>query len=290
MSASPERLLPTLSAPLLCLANRVGVRLGGRVAARSPGRDPAAPAAVLLRVDDYPHWSVGLDQFWAFHETLQEAGVSYLLAATPFLARDPFDPASPPRRMVPEEWARLAAAVTAGALEVALHGSTHRTRTRGRHSEYDGLSAAVAQRELAAAWERLVREGCEPVAFVPPFNRFPPALWHALPDACGVLCLGPESLRDSPLVAAAAVQGGRSIVWSLPPFYSRAATIADALERGAWLSRPGALIPVTLHWTWELDDQFAGVARLARMLAGHTIRWRAIAPERLTSMAHEERR
>jgi predicted deacetylase len=255
----------------LTALNRAGYPLGERVArgARAGGK----PAVVLLRVDDYPHWSVDTDRFWAFHERLSSERVPYLLAATPFVVTNPLRTDAPARPYNPAEWAQLARAVDVGELEVALHGVTHRTRASRLASEFDGMSLADAREALARAWAFLEREGCRPMAFVPPFNRLPPALWEALPPQCAVLCLGPESLRDAPLVAAAAQYGERRLVWSLPPFYGRAAEILAALERGDWLARAGAVVPITLHWTWELQDGFAAVGRLARALAGHAVRW-----------------
>lgn len=135
------------------------------------------------------------------------------------------------------------------------------------------MPAADARDALARGWAFLEREGCRPMAFVPPFNRLPPSLWDALPPQCRVLCLGPESLGDAPLVPAGARCRGRVLLWSLAPFYGRAAEVLAALERGQWLSHPGVVVPITLHWTWELDDGFDAVGRLARALAGYAVRW-----------------
>jgi hypothetical protein len=168
----------------------------------------------------------------------------------------------------------LAGAVERGELEVALQGITHRTRTGYAGSEFDGLSPSAAREGLREAWEFLERAGCQPVAFVPPFNRFPPALWESLPPACQLLCLGPESLRDVPVLPSLSECAGRRVVLSLPPFYGHARDIARALERGRWLERRGVVIPVTLHWTWEIADRFQAVDRLAGMVRNAAGRWR----------------
>lgn len=238
----------------------------------------AQPAAadspmVLLRVDDYPHWSVGLERYWVFHRQMAEADVPFLLAATPFLVANPLMPDSPPRGLVAEEWSKLAAAVARGEVEVALHGITHRTRDPGRASEFDGVPAADAAEGLANAWRALEERGCHPVAFVPPFNRFPPILWSALPPECRIVCLGPESLEDTPALPVPTYADGRCVVMSLPPFYGRARAILRALRRGRWLERAGAVLPITLHWTWELEDR-TGVTELIEAVAPFATRWR----------------
>jgi hypothetical protein len=64
------------------------------------------------------------------------------------------------------------------------------------------------------------------------------------------------------------------VVYSLRPFYGRARDILAALERGGWLETEGSIIPITLHWTWELADGFASAAKLAGRLAGFVAGWR----------------
>jgi len=246
-------------------------------AARRAAEAPAAPL-VLVRVDDYPHWSVPTARFRTFHQIMAAAGVSFLLGATPFLAANPLSPVSDQRPEDATEWEWLAEAVESRQAEVGLHGATHRTRRLGFHSEFDGMPLARARAVIAEAWAALERRGCRPVAFVPPFDRFPPALWSALPDECRILCLGPESLLDVPPAPSVGLRNGRTVVFSLPPFYGRADQILAALEGARWLERPGAVLPITLHWTWELDDDFAAVGRLARRIATRTGSWRSLVP------------
>ncbi len=267
----PDRLPRALTRLML----RAGVPLGAWMAEAGARRRGAAPRPlVLLRVDDYPHWSVGIDRFWAFHERLSGHRVSYLLAVTPFLAKDPAVADSEPRPLVADEWSRLAESVARGELEIALHGITHRTRGGRLASEFDGMPVQEARQGLAQGWGALAARGCRPIAFVPPFNRFPPSLWHALPSECGVLCLGPESLRDVPPLPTPAWSDDRCVVMSLPPFYGRARTILAALRRGRWLERAGVVLPITLHWTWEMDDPSAADELIAT-LAPFVVRWTA---------------
>jgi hypothetical protein len=47
--------------------------------------------------------------------------------------------------------------------------------------------------------------------------------------------------------------------------------------------------PITLHWTWELEDDFAGVARLAGLVASRAARWETLASAD-AAPPHEERR
>jgi phosphatidyl-myo-inositol dimannoside synthase len=267
--------------------------IGAWLARLEAARQPAAsrPAAlVLLRVDDYPHWSVPTDQFRRFQQLMSDEGVAFLLAATPFLASDPLSPVSEARPQEATEWDWLAEKVDREQVEVGLHGATHRTRQLEFHSEFHDMRPDEARAVIAQAWQFLSRTGCHPIAFVPPFNRFPPELWSALPDECRILCLGPESLLDVAPHPPVGIRRGRTVVLSLPPFYGRAAHILAALDRGDLLDRPGMVLPITLHWTWELDDDFVAVRRLAQRLAGRVGSWRSLeqsmAPDNSNAATH----
>lgn len=253
----------------------VGVWIARLDAARRAAQSQTTPV-VLVRVDDYPHWSISTEQFRRFHQFMVAAGVHYLLAATPFLAANPLSPGSGPRPEDVSEWEWLACAVNRREVEIGLHGATHRTRRRGFHSEFDDMPLEEARVVVGQAWNALERRGCPPIAFVPTFDRLPPALWPALPEACKILCLGPESLRDVHPRPSVGTRNGRTVVFSLPPFYGRAKRILAALERGRWLERPGAVLPITLHWTWEVEDTFAAVAALARRIGPWTGSWQLL--------------
>ena len=263
-----NRVLHWLGYPLGSVAARATINLR-----RAVGSVDLAPK-VFVRVDDYPHWTVSTDRFWEFHAALQEHRVHYLLGATPFLATEPLTPRSRVGRSFDEnEWTRLAVAFRAGELEVGLHGVTHRTHSDGMASEFDGLHLDEARRSIGRAWNWLAERGLAPMAFIPPFNRLPTQLWSALPSDCSILCLGPESLRDVPLLWSPAALDHRIVVYSLAPFYGRADRILDALLSGHWLETEGSIVPITLHWTWEVADGFRAVSRLARHVAGFVSRW-----------------
>ena len=67
-------------------------------------------------------------------------------------------------------------------------------------------------------------------------------------------------------------RGGAVYMPSYAPFYGRAAGVAAAVDR-AVAARPGVWIPVVLHWSWEADQGFGELQRLARKLAGHARPW-----------------
>ncbi|HZM26052.1 MAG TPA: DUF2334 domain-containing protein, partial [Gemmatimonadales bacterium] len=120
-------------------------------------------AAVLLRVDDYPHWRVPTPQFRRFQQVMSAIGVPFLLAATPFLAANPLSPISDTRPEDVNDWDWLAERVRRKELEVGLHGATHRTRQFGFNSEFDDMPPDQARAVIGQAWRFLSSAGCEPI-------------------------------------------------------------------------------------------------------------------------------
>ena len=99
----------------------------------------------------------------------------------------PFAGASKPVPLSPQNAPHLFDAASAGAIEIALHGHSHRHRgndARGRRTEFSGLHPAEQT--------RLIREGMHHLAsafnqriqgFVPPWNTYDAWTTQALTDA-----------------------------------------------------------------------------------------------------------
>jgi len=108
--------------------------------------------------------------------------------------------------------------------------------------------------------------------FVPPFNRFDAGQYEMLARRFDVICGGPES------VALLGFHGGplwRGEAVYLPcyaPLYADAKTILPAAERLIDL-QPGTWVPIVLHTSWELDDDFASLRRLARLISPFVAPW-----------------
>jgi len=236
----------------------------------------------LVRVDEFPHAGAfgssgrfGTEAFKRFHAVLAEAGVPYLLAATPHVSRDYLDPEQ-------DEWRPLEDAEIAELQDLkrdgvtfALHGLDHRTRHANprRHSELCGLGIAETEERIDLALSTLVEIGIETPVFVPPFNRFDASQYPLLAERFDVVCGGPESIRllgfqPTPIRLDKAVY-----LPSYAPLYGRAAAVLPGIER--MIEAEEAIwAPVTLHWGWELDDDFTGLKRLCNRLAELDCDWR----------------
>ena len=244
------------------------------------GPAAAAPPRFLLRVDEYPQAGAydaagrSLANFDRFHSILAEAGVPYLLAVTPRVARDYLDAAGTTSRPLTDRELATLAQLSRERVAFALHGIDHRTRDpRPRHrSELVGLDGAALDDLLDRGVAQLAEAGIRPRAFAAPFNRFEASQYDRLAARYDVVCGGPETVPLLGFHRTPLWRGQAIYAPAYAPFYGRADTVAAAVDR-AVAARPGVWIPVVLHWSWEADQGFGDLQRLASKLAGYASPW-----------------
>ncbi len=245
-------------------------------AARRAVLGPEADGAprVLVRVDEYPNFDTldrpdhGIEHYWRFHETMRDAGVPYLVAVQPALAHQPLDCTRTGGRPLDVDELAMLRRLDDDGVAFALHGHDHRTRTTHmpNNTELEGRSDA----DLAALLDRglafLAEQGVHPRVLVPPYNTFGAAQWPVLAERFAVVTGGPESVqrvgyRRSPLF-------WRGTVYQpcYAPLYGTAADLLDP-ARALGASSAAVWTCVTLHWAWELDDDFSALRALLAVLA-----------------------
>lgn len=249
--------------------------------AKALGSGAQGPPRFLVRVDEFPYYTTfdepgdqGVQMSRRFHSVMAQEGIPHLMSIIPQLTHQPLVPkASGGRPLGPRELALIEEMRQSGVV-FAQHGTSHRTRdARPRHhSELCGLSPAQADALLEQGRKLLCDVGIEPRVFVPPFNRFDAGQYEMLSRRFDVICGGPES------VALLGFHGGplwRGQAVYLPcyaPLYADAKTILAAAEHLIDL-QPGTWVPIVLHTSWELDDDFAGLRRLARLISPYVAHW-----------------
>jgi peptidoglycan/xylan/chitin deacetylase (PgdA/CDA1 family) len=244
------------------------------------GAAAAAPPRFLVRVDEFPlagayEQSDRRDaDFARFHSILTEAGIPYLIAVSPGVARDYLDPAGTESRRLSERELETLAGLRGDGVAFALHGFDHRTHdARARHrSELVGLDDDALRDLLDLSGERLAEAGIRPRVFAPPFNRFEARQYETLARRYDVVCGGPESVplfgfHRTPLCRGAAIY-----MPAYAPFYGRSTEVAAAAER-AIAAEVGLAIPVVLHWSWEAGGDWTDLRALVRLLSGHARPW-----------------
>ncbi len=244
------------------------------------GPDASGRARFLVRVDEFPYYTSfdrpqDIDMSRRFHDVMATAGVPHLMSVVPQLTHAPLTvdarggrPLGPVEIEVLEQMRR-------DRVTFAQHGTSHRTRFANarRRSELCGLSPSLLEQTLEDGRSRLSEAGVDsPRVFVPPFNRFDAAQYAVLAGRFDVICGGPES------TALMGFHGGplwRDDAVYLPcyaPLYADAGTILPAAER--IIDRaPGTWIPIVLHTSWEQDDDFRALRRLAERIAQYAADW-----------------
>lgn len=235
----------------------------------------------LVRVDEFPHAGAfdssgrfGTEAFERFHAVLAEAGVPYLLAVTPRVSRDYLNPEQDEWRPLEDTEIAELEDLKRDGVSFGLHGLDHRTRHANprRHSELCGLGIAETEERIDLARSIFAEIGIETPAFVPPFNRFDAAQYVPLAKRFDVVCGGPESIRLLGFQPTPIHLGKAVYLPSYAPLYGRASAVLPGIER--MIKAEEALwAPITLHWGWELDDDFASLMRLCDRLAGLASDW-----------------
>ncbi len=245
------------------------------------GDDQSGPPRFLVRVDEFPYYTAfdqpdsrDIDMSWRFHEVMASAGVPHLMAILPQLTHAPLVVGSTGGRPLGEAEIELIEQMRRDHVTFAQHGTTHRTRFESprRRSEFCGLSPAQVQEVLEDGRRRLAEVGVYPRVFVPPFNRFDSGHWAVLADRFEVVCGGPESVALMGFHGGPLWREGAVYLPCYEPLYADAQTILPAVERLIDLA-PGTWIPIVLHTSWELPDDFSALKRLAERIAPFAADW-----------------
>lgn len=235
---------------------------------------------LLIRVDEFPYAGSFADhprrcaEFAQFERLLAGAGVPYLLAVTPRVARDVLDPGVDEDRAMVRAELDLLAALPRDRVTFALHGLDHRSRSadpRAR-SELAGLDPAAVGARLDRAQAILAPLGIAPRVFVPPFNHFDARHYPVLAERFDVVCAGPETVRVLGLRPGPVWWQDAVFLPSYPPVYGHAAGLRDAV-RGLAGAGGGLWVALVIHWEWEAANGWADLEPLIEEIAPDVEPW-----------------
>jgi Uncharacterized protein conserved in bacteria (DUF2334) len=256
---------------------------GARRALLGDGAAATRPK-LLVRIDEFPHATAfdpgsafGTDAYRRFDEAMRTAGLPYLVAVMPRVAREPYDSAQTESRALDDGELALLDALrddSGGRVAFACHGLDHRTRHPNprRHTELGGLSASALRGRLDRAQAILADAGVSAATLVPPFNRFDAAQWDELARRFEVVTGGPESVAQIGFHPGPQWRGEAVYLPSYEPLYGTAAQVTRGLQEigdraaGLWLS-------ITLHWAWEAEQDYRDLRLLAERADGDVRPW-----------------
>ena len=253
--------------------------VAARRAAFGAGAD--GPSKLLVRVDEFPYYSgyddtkFGYEASRRFHSVMAEAGVDYLLSVVPQWTHQPLSPDANGGRPLDDRDLELIERMHADGVVFGQHGVTHRTRFSAprRRSELSGLDRSALGALVDKGRRELEAAGITPRVLVPPFNTFDAEQWPVLASRYDVITGGPESVLRLGFHGGPQWRGDAVYLPCYEPLYAKAEVVLGAVER--LLERQvGTWVPVALHMGWEIEDDFAGLARLARRIAPYAASWR----------------
>jgi hypothetical protein len=244
------------------------------------GDAAAGPPRFLVRVDEFPYYTSfdrpqDIEMSRRFHQVMAAAGLPHLMSVVPQLTHAPLTPGSSGGRALGEAEIALLERMRDDGVTFAQHGMNHRTRFESprRRSELCGLSPAQTDELLEQGRRRLAEAGISsPRVFVPPFNRFDAAQYPSLAARFEVICGGPESVALMGFHGGPLWRDGAVYLPCYAPLYADARTILPVAERMIDLA-PGTWIPIVLHTSWEQEDDFGSLKRLAERIAPFTASW-----------------
>ncbi|MFI5009072.1 MAG: DUF2334 domain-containing protein [Solirubrobacterales bacterium] len=294
-SAGTRRVLASASVPSIAVrsAQRLAMKLGRLdwehawlaplIAARREalGEDASGPPRFLVRVDEFPYYTAfdqpdqrDIEMSRRFHDVMASNRVPHLMSIVPQLTHSPLVAGLSGGRALGDIEVELIDRMRRDDVTFAQHGTTHRTRFQSprRRSEFCGLSPAGVEEILEDGRRRLAEVDVHPRVFVPPFNRFDAAHYAVLADRFEVVCGGPESVPLMGFHGGPLWRDGAVYLPCYAPLYANAQTILPEVERLIDLA-PGTWIPIVLHTSWEQEDRFRSLERLAHRIAPFAESW-----------------
>jgi hypothetical protein len=228
--------------------------------------------AFLVRVDDFPDPNIDAERFLTFHEILAEKNIPYLLGVTPFPSRAPLNPKNSDFGSIEGHELEILKQVSISKVEVAMHGVTHQTRSANRPTEIVGLNAENLESNLLRGLEELRTDGYKADVFIPPFNSLDLSSIKVLRKYFRVVCGGPESVLHVGLRLSPSFLNGVLYLPSYFPAYGRAREVLGFVQNLKTIREP-VFVPLTLHWGWEVRDNFADVEKLCTVVQGRVLPW-----------------
>jgi hypothetical protein len=241
---------------------------------------------LLVRVDEFPYAGSFTEHgrlcaaFAQFEQLMAAAGVPYLLAVTPRVAREVLNPDVDEDRAMVDAELEILRSLPRDRVTFALHGLDHRTRLADprRRSEVAGLDPAQVGVRLDRAQEILTPLGIEPRVYVPPFNHFEARHYGTLAERFEVICAGPETVRVLGLRPGPVWWQDAVLLPSYPPVYGNAAALRVGVD--ALLEAPLDLwVPLVVHWEWEAANGWVDLERLLQDIAPYAVPWETFLDE-----------
>lgn len=206
----------------------------------------------LIRVDDFPHWKIPLEKFQKFHSIMKKVNIKYLLAVSPELLAEA-------EKFYLKE-------LIADGVEIGMHGFAHEKNEVLINADKLGLKIESSL--------KIFRDiNIVPKIFIPPHNTVSKNNLRKLSEYFNVVTGGEETIRFLGYWWGIPELENITYIPSYPPLYEKAQNIYNYILDKKLNEKKVQHLPITLHWSWELEDNFEGLRKLIQLIKNNTISW-----------------
>jgi len=234
-----------------------------QAAIQNQSREQQGRVNIILRVDDFPRWDIPTERFLRFRDIILEYKIPIILGVTPLIVGNPLDPFDTKCRDLTEEEIIIIRELTNCGSIVALHGLTHRVSIKGG-GEYIGLTEPEVEDNIKKSLKKMEDAGITTNTIIPPFNAFDATAFLVFGRYFKAVFGGPESIGIFGGYFGPVFLNGTLYLPSYRGLYGRAFSIKEhLLFYEPVLKQPKIYyLPITIHWAWELGDEYVGVKEL----------------------------
>ena len=215
----------------------------------------------LLRVDDFPRFGVESEMFYEFHNILKRNNIPYLLAVTP----------KPGNRELTLSEVNILKDISKDKVEFALHGFTHQIKNKNIKSEIIGMKESEIHKEINNNLEYLKDFNIN--VFVPPFNSIDLKSYKIISQKFKCICGGRETIKYLGFWFTPCFLMNSLYVPSYYPVYGKANEILEYIVNKLNKIKENIIVPLTLHWTWEIKNNFKHTELLIESIKDKVIAW-----------------
>jgi|APSaa5957512493_1039668.scaffolds.fasta_scaffold05058_3 hypothetical protein len=212
----------------------------------------------LLRIDDFPRWDLSLDNYMLFDNILKKHKVSSILGVTPFLN---YYLTKREYTLSRNEILYLKSYIERGGT-IALHGFTHGLK---KNKKIIGTLNLYTEKELIETIHKtndyFNKIGLSmPKIFIPPFNAVEPFVANILQKYFKILMGGPLTIDTLGPFGVGENVGEMLYLPSYFPFYGHCVELEKNIFKIK--NERKVIMPITIHWAWEVGDNFNSLDRL----------------------------
>lgn len=226
---------------------------------------------ILIRVDDFPHWKHSLEKFKKFHHLMYKYKIMYLLGVIPQPSLDPLKTKNMKTRNLTDEEKNYIKNLKDEGVEIGMHGFSHQNYHSRIKSELIGRKQEDLKYEIERGLSIFKNIEIEPRIFIPPYNTLNLNTIKLLSKYFKLITGGEESIRFIGYYWGLVNFKNIFYLPSYPPLYEKSESICNFIENKGF--KTSFLLPVTLHWSWELEDNFKGLEKLLSRIKATIITW-----------------